>query len=386
MTGRRCAGGLGVKVWFLSTMSWPHRPVDIPDPFPGYLFDRKLAAELYQDYLSLFRRADELGYEGIFIAEHHYARTGTGPSPNLMAAVVATHTERARIGLLGNVLPLHAHPVRLAEELAMIDVLSGGRLVSGFLRGNTREYRAYGIDIARSRGMFEEAWDLIVKAWTADEPFAWHGEHYHYDVVSILPRPLQQPHPPILATANSAESIEWAARHHVPMMTGFSPTHQVADTCTYFRKFAAEQCGWTPAPADMGINRHVYVAKTDAIARAEAEEFMYDYYHVTPTTAEERQAVRSLDAARNTERSFSYKAGPHIGRPSMEVVDYERLLRDGFCIVGSPDTVTQCIREQERMTGAGVLVMYLPWGNMTLAQASQSLELFAKEVLPNLAD
>jgi alkanesulfonate monooxygenase SsuD/methylene tetrahydromethanopterin reductase-like flavin-dependent oxidoreductase (luciferase family) len=178
-----------MKVWFLSTMSWPYRPVDIPEPFPGYLWDPKLGAELYRDYIALFRRADELGYEGIFIAEHHYARTGTAPSPNLFAAAVATNTERARIGLLGNVLPIHAHPVRLAEELAMIDVLSNGRLVSGFLRGNTREYRAYGVDTAQSRGMFEEAWELIIKAWTEDQPFAWHGEHYHYDVVSILPRP-----------------------------------------------------------------------------------------------------------------------------------------------------------------------------------------------------
>jgi alkanesulfonate monooxygenase SsuD/methylene tetrahydromethanopterin reductase-like flavin-dependent oxidoreductase (luciferase family) len=105
-----------------------------------------------------------------------------------MAAVLATQTERARIGLLGNCLPLHGHPVRLAEELAMIDVLSRGRLVSGFLRGNTREYQSYSVDLRRARGMFEEAWQLIVQAWTAPEPFAWHGDYYHYDTVSIVPR------------------------------------------------------------------------------------------------------------------------------------------------------------------------------------------------------
>jgi alkanesulfonate monooxygenase SsuD/methylene tetrahydromethanopterin reductase-like flavin-dependent oxidoreductase (luciferase family) len=167
-------------------------------------------------------------------------------------------------------------------------------------------------------------------------------------------------------------------------MTGFSPTQQVAETCAYYRKFAAEQCGWTPQPDDMGINRHVYVAETDAKARAVADEFMNDYYHTSTTTTEERQAIRALDVARNTERSFSYKAAAHVGRPSMDVVDCDRLVREGFCIVGSPDSVIRQIKEQERITGAGRLVMYLPWGDMSLAQADKSLELFAREVLPHL--
>jgi alkanesulfonate monooxygenase SsuD/methylene tetrahydromethanopterin reductase-like flavin-dependent oxidoreductase (luciferase family) len=152
-------------------------------------------------------------------------------------------------------------------------------------------------------------------------------------------------------------------------MTGFSPTEQVAETFAYFRQYAREHCGWEPAPEQMGINRHVYVAPTDAQARAEADGFM------------------ELEAARNTERSFSYKALPHAGRPQMgprDAVDCERLLREGYCIVGSPDTVTRAIKEQGRLTGAGVMVTYLPWGDMRVAQARHSLELFAKEVLPQL--
>src|SRR5207248_10788405 len=125
------------------------------------------------------------------------------PSPNVLAAAVATHTTNAKIVLMGNCLPLHGHPVRLAEELAMIDVLSGGRLVSGFLRGGAREYSAYGIDLETGREMFKEAWELIVKAWTDPEPFAWHSNNYDYDVVSILPRPIQHPHPPLITGANT---------------------------------------------------------------------------------------------------------------------------------------------------------------------------------------
>ena len=377
-----------MHIWLLSTMSWPFRPagIDIPSPFPGRLFDARLAQEMYRDYLALFRQADELGYEGIFIAEHHYSKTGTAPSPNVFAAAVATHTRNARIGLMGNCLPIHAHPVRLAEELAMLDVLSGGRLVSGFLRGNSQEYQHYGVDISKARGMYEEAWDLIVKAWTDPEPFAWHGEHYHYDVVSILPRPVQQPHPPIVATASSGETIEWAARHRVPMLTAFSPTDQIAQTFAYYRKYAADECGWTPTAGHTGISRHVYVAPTDAQAMAEGAEFMADYYHATASSPEDREDFRKFESQRNTASSFAYKGGIHSSRPRMEQVDAERLTRDGYVIVGSPDTVTRQIKEQQRITGAGILLTYLPWGNMSLAQASSSIELFAKEVMPHLAD
>jgi alkanesulfonate monooxygenase SsuD/methylene tetrahydromethanopterin reductase-like flavin-dependent oxidoreductase (luciferase family) len=366
-------------------MSWPYRPTDIPYPFPGALFDPQLAQQLYGDYLALFRQADELGYEAIMIAEHHSNKTGTAPSPNLFAAAVATHTRNARIGLMGNCLPLHGHPVRLAEELAMLDVLSGGRLISGFIRGNTQEYHVFDVDIAQARAMFEESWELIVKAWTEPEPFAWQSEHYHYDVVSILPRPIQQPHPTIVTAASSAEGIEWAARKRVPLFTAFSPTEQIAETFAYYRECAQKE-GWTATPDYTGMSRHLYVAPTDAQARAEADEFMQDYYHVTPGAAEGRSGFRDMDAARNTERSFAYKREEHIGRPRMATVDCDRLLREGFCIVGSPDTVVRAIKEQERITGAGILQTYLPWGNMSLAQASRSIELFAKEVLPHLAD
>jgi alkanesulfonate monooxygenase SsuD/methylene tetrahydromethanopterin reductase-like flavin-dependent oxidoreductase (luciferase family) len=205
-----------VKVWLFDIMPWPYRQWEIPHPFPGRLFDRQLGKELYDGHLALYRRADELGYDGVCFAEHHYGTNSVDPSPNLMAAAVATQTSSCKLVVLGNCLPMHGHPVRLAEELAMIDVLSGGRLISGFIRGGGGEYYAYNVDITKGRAMFNEAADLIVKAWTEEEPFAWHSEHYDYDVVSILPRPIQQPHPPVICAANSAESIEFAAQHHYP--------------------------------------------------------------------------------------------------------------------------------------------------------------------------
>jgi alkanesulfonate monooxygenase SsuD/methylene tetrahydromethanopterin reductase-like flavin-dependent oxidoreductase (luciferase family) len=127
-----------LEVWLFNICPWPYDIAKIGYPFPSSLYDAQRAMDLYEGAMAVDRRADELGFDGVCFAEHHYGRTAVSPSPNLLAAAVATHTERAKIVLMGNCLPLHGHPVRLAEELAMIDVMSGGRLVSGFIRGGTR--------------------------------------------------------------------------------------------------------------------------------------------------------------------------------------------------------------------------------------------------------
>jgi alkanesulfonate monooxygenase SsuD/methylene tetrahydromethanopterin reductase-like flavin-dependent oxidoreductase (luciferase family) len=372
-----------MQVWLFNIMMWPYRQAEIPYPFPGTMYDRKLGKELYDGHLALFKRADELGYDGVCFAEHHYAFNGTAPSPNLMAAAVATHTSNVKLALLGNCLPIHGHPVRLAEELAMIDVLSNGRLMSGFLRGTARETHAYGIDNAEARGRWEEAWELIVKAWTEPEPFAWHSTYFDYDEVSIVPRPLQLPHPPVLAAANSAESIEWAAQHHASLLTSFSPTEQIAETFAYYRKYAQEQCGWTPAPEDTGVSRQVYVAATDAKAREEVEGHARNFYNNigmgVHTTAE-------MQRKRITDRSYAYKSAPHRNMPVGDDAQYERLREAGYLVAGSPDTVTRLIKDQQKRLGVGRFLTYLPFGTMEPRQAMGSLELFAKEVLPNLRD
>lgn len=370
-----------MKVWLFDIMQWPYRQWEIPYPFPGYMWDRELSQEHYQGHLDLLRRADELGYDGVCLAEHHYGFQGTAPSPNLMAAAVATHTSSAKIVLMGNCLPIHGHPVRLAEELAMIDVLSNGRLVSGFLRGTARESHAYGIDNKEVRTRYEEAWELIVKAWTEEEPFAWHSEHFNYDVVSILPRPIQQPHPPVVAAANSAESIEWAAQHHASLLTSFAPTEQIAETFGYYRKYAQEQCGWTPRPEDTGVSRQVYVSTTDAKAREEVEEHALQFYGNIATHV---QGASNLQKDRVTERSYAYKTMQHRTMPSGADAKYEAVMRDGYLIAGSPDTVTRRIKEQQEALGVGLFLTYYPFGTMEIPQAKKNLELFASEVLPHL--
>jgi alkanesulfonate monooxygenase SsuD/methylene tetrahydromethanopterin reductase-like flavin-dependent oxidoreductase (luciferase family) len=372
-----------VEVWLFNIRPWPYDVAEIGYPFPSSLYDAGRAKALYDGAMAVDRRADELGFDGVCFAEHHYGRTAVSPSPNLLAAAVATHTERAKIVLMGNCLPLHAHPVRLAEELAMIDVLSGGRLVSGFIRGGTREYEGYGINIREGRAMYEEAWDLIVKAWTDPEPFAWHGTHYNYDVISILPRPVQEPHPPIIVGANTAESLEWAAEKRVRLITSLSPTAQIAQTLDYYRKYAAEECGWTPTSEHTGVSRHVYVGTTDAKAREECLEHVQNTFG-SPRASTEKSEMRERDTGRHTERSFAYKTQQHEHRSIADRVDLDRLSDDGYLIVGSPDTVTRKIKEQQAALGVGLFVPYIPFGSMEPARALTCVELFGKEVLPHL--
>jgi alkanesulfonate monooxygenase SsuD/methylene tetrahydromethanopterin reductase-like flavin-dependent oxidoreductase (luciferase family) len=347
------------------------------------MWDQGFASELYTETLAINRRADELGFDGVCFAEHHYGTTSITPSPNLTAAATATHTSNAKIVLMGNCLPLHAHPVRVAEELAMIDVMSGGRLVSGFIRGGVREYSAYGIEIRQGREMFQEAWDLIVKCWTDDEPFAWHGKHYDYDVVSILPRPLQEPHPQIILGGNTAESIEWAAQHHVPLLTSLSPTSQIIETFDYYRSYAAKECGWTPSAKHTGVSRHVYVSSSDKKAREEAADHVRLTFRA-PGKRDDAAEMNSGDSGRHTDRSFAYKTEEHQHRPRANDMQYEQLERDGYIIVGGPDTVVRKIKEQQETLGVGTFIIYCPFGAMEPAETRRVVELFGKEVLPHL--
>ena len=374
-----------MKVWLFDIMPWPYRHREVPHPFPGYMFDRELARGLYQDHLALYRRADELGYDGVCFAEHHYGTNSVDPSPNLMAAAVATQTTNCKIVILGNCLPMHGHPVRLAEELALVDQLSNGRLISGFIRGGGGEYYAYNIDIKHGRAMFNEAAELIVKAWTEEEPFAWHSEHYDYPVVSILPRPLQRPHPPVIMAGNSAESIEWAAEHHYPLMTSFSPTDQIAETFSYYRKYAQEHCGWTPGPEHMGVSRQTYVAETDAKAREEIQEHAEAFYEMI-TVPSQKPEMQTINAGRYTDRSFSYKEEGHVHMPRGSRATWDRVQEDGLLVTGSPDTVIRKIREQKEALGVGIFLTYLPFGSLEPRDSMKSMELFAKEVLPVIRD
>lgn len=165
--------------------------------FSNKHFDPVAGSRIYNEYLEHYILADELGIDGIMLNEHHNAPFCMQAKTNIFASIVAAATKRAKIVILGNPLPLCDNPIRLAEELAMIDMISKGRLVSGFVRDGGQEQLAAGVNPAFNRERFEEAHDLIVKIWTQPGPFRWEGTHYQHRVVNPWAVPLRKPHPRI---------------------------------------------------------------------------------------------------------------------------------------------------------------------------------------------
>jgi alkanesulfonate monooxygenase SsuD/methylene tetrahydromethanopterin reductase-like flavin-dependent oxidoreductase (luciferase family) len=154
------------------------------------------------EYLQEFQYADRLGFDLLTFNEHHSKEYNLDSAPNLIASYLVATTQRAKILPTGAILPIH-NPLRIAEEYAMLDVISGGRIIAGFERGGITNYLAYSVPL-EEKARFEEAWDLIIKAWTTHEPFAWNGKYYHFNSVSIWPRPHTHPHPPIHTAGPSA--------------------------------------------------------------------------------------------------------------------------------------------------------------------------------------
>src|SRR6478752_10746493 len=191
----------------------------LPYPLGKDYFDSAVAVKTYAEHLEAWEALDRLGYDGVGFNEHHTSPYGLMNSPNVMAAAASQRTKRLKLLIYGNLLPIH-DPLRLAEELSMIDCLSNGRLISGFARGIPREHVVYGVNQTESRARFEEAVGIIRGLWT-EEVYSHEGKFWSYKDVAIWPRPVQQPHPPVwIPVTSSKETIEFAARNNLPITPG----------------------------------------------------------------------------------------------------------------------------------------------------------------------
>ena len=194
---------------------------ELPYPLPRH-FKADVAVRTYAEHLEAWEEMDRLGYDGVGFNEHHCSPYGLMNSPNLMAAAAAQRTKRLKLLIYGNLLPLH-EPLRLAEELAMLDCLSNGRLISGFARGIPREYQVHNVPLGDSRARFEEAFDIITRAWT-EEIFSYQGKFWSYKDVAIWPRPVQQPHPPDLDAGRRQQGIDRVrGKHKCRITPGLAP-------------------------------------------------------------------------------------------------------------------------------------------------------------------
>lgn len=377
-----------MKLYNFDLLAYPHVPKDAPrTPVPSNFFDPIKGAANYAEHLDEMTYCEELGLDGVVFNEHHYSSYGTMPSPNLIAAALSQRTKRIKIGVLGNILPLRNHPVRVAEEYAMIDCLSNGRLIAGFVRGIPAEYVWYGVNPEESRGRFQEAYDLIMTAWT-NSVWSFEGEFYSLKDCAIWPRPLQQPHPPIWIAARSAESIEWCVKRHLPCAQVYQTTGQIEDTFNYYRSKAKED-GWEAQPDDFILCRHIYIDESNKKAQEIAEPAMRYFFSVynrgfndaiNQTAADQQKLLAKL----TSERSFNYFREGNRSRIDFSTLGWDELIKSGYMIAGDPDSVARQIQDQMKQIGADHFMGMFHIGNLAHEKVISSLNLFKKEIMPRL--
>ena len=378
-------------------MAYPYLPADFDEKYdsgwvtvPNGLWDRERTDGLYQEYIDQLVYGEELGFDGLVLNEHHQNIYGLMPSPNIIAAALTQRTSSAKIIVLGNLLPLHLNPLRVAEEYAMIDSITGGRLVAGFAVGGGPEAYNYQVSSPQARLRFWEAVDLIVRAWTEDGPFEHEGHHYPLRYVNVWPKPRRTPHPPVwIPGALSIETIHEVARRGFDFFLS-SRTHGAA-TRTARERFASilTEYGGKYQPFRFGVLLSVYVSETDEQARAEAEEGVW-YFLKFCLKGHLRRIGRTLTFGPGVP-SQSVKSWENYLRnsdPDAEMlgdaVSWEDLDSKASIIVGSPATVRRKLWALIEEGQIGRFLIQFHFGNMKPELARKSMKLFAEQVAPAL--
>ena len=351
---------------------WVNLPNSFYDPVKGH--------KLYNRYLDELEYAEELGFDGVAVNEHHQTAYGLMPSPIVMASALARRTKRVKIAILGSALPLREHPMTVAEEHAMVDVISGGRLISGFVRGIGAEYHTFGINPTISHDRFHEAHDLIVQAWTKPGPFSFSGRHYNVDYVNLWPRPYQTPHPPIwVPSQGSKETIDWAShpdRRYTYLQT-FSPAKTVEKYLQSYRDTAADY-GYEAADSQLGWAVPIYVSDTDRQAIREAKHHFELFRNRFLKMPFEMLLPPGYTSRDSLKRVMAAKA------MLSQDLTIETAIEMGMIICGSPESVRQRLEEYWKSMRFDNLLTMLHFGSLPEDLTRRNMKLFAENVLPAL--
>jgi alkanesulfonate monooxygenase SsuD/methylene tetrahydromethanopterin reductase-like flavin-dependent oxidoreductase (luciferase family) len=347
--------------------------------FSNKNYDPEKGAELYHDYLDQMEFADQLGFDGVCLNEHHQTAYGMMPIPGVLAGALARSVKHANIAILGRALPLVNNPLNIAEEYAMLDNLTRGRIIAGFVRGIGAEYHSTGVNPAYSQERFAEAHDLIIQAWTRPGPFAFHGKHYQFRYVNPWPRPFQEPHPPIwIPSQGSGSTIRWAAKMRYTYCQTLSPIAAVAKFFQLYRD-EAEKAGYEASPDQLAWSNTIYVGETDKKAMKEAKphlEALVNYLLKMPTDMllppgyTDTASMKRVRAVKVTGKTATI----------------EDLVKSGVVIVGSPETVRERLAAYQDLAGFNTSLTKTQFGTMPNEMARANMTAIAEEILPAFRD
>jgi alkanesulfonate monooxygenase SsuD/methylene tetrahydromethanopterin reductase-like flavin-dependent oxidoreductase (luciferase family) len=316
--------------------------------------------DLYEQRLQVIELFDRSGFYAYHVAEHHFTPLGMAPSPSVFLSAVGQRTKRLRFGTFVYALPAH-HPLRVLEEICMLDHMSGGRLEIGFGRGSVPfEIAYYGQNAQERQQIYAERLELILKAFTAGT-LTWQGRYDRFENVPIEMAPLQKPHPPLWYGAHSADSAERAAQKGFNIVTNDAPGNARSIIDRYRQVW--QQTQNSNAVPKMGLVRFIVIAETDSDA----------------LTIAKRAYLRWRS-------SFVYLSAMHGTLPDspLNVQSFDQLIGQGQAFAGSVDTARVFLRKQLEISGANYLVGQFCFGDLSLSEMRRSVELFAAHVMPAL--
>jgi alkanesulfonate monooxygenase SsuD/methylene tetrahydromethanopterin reductase-like flavin-dependent oxidoreductase (luciferase family) len=377
--------------WF-NLMPWPYLPDDFREKHHSVwvdidqkLFDPVKSHEVYNTYMDLLEYAGTLGFDGIGVNEHHQNGYGIMPSPNLIAAGLARRTKDPAIVVLGNSIALYNPPIRVAEEFAMLDCISGGRLVAGFPVGTSMDTNfCYGQIQALTREKYAEAHEMIIKAWTTREPFVFNGRYNKLRHVNIWPRPIQQPHPPVhIPGGGSVETYDFCIdntySYSYLSFTGYIRAQALMNG---YWKRVEERGAPDKSPYRAGFAQTICVAETDEEAERLYWPHLNYFYnrclHVYPGFAD-APGYRTIKTIQTG--ALSQYAPPRGGFAELTWKD---LIEGGHVIAGSPETVRQRMEDLIKGLHVGNIFCLMHVGNMPTDKCMYSTKLFADKVMPKL--
>jgi alkanesulfonate monooxygenase SsuD/methylene tetrahydromethanopterin reductase-like flavin-dependent oxidoreductase (luciferase family) len=390
---------------------------------PNTFYDPEVGAHYYNEYIDEAIYAEELGFDAIMLNEHHGTPFCMGAVMNVEAAILARVTKKARIVLLGNPLPVLKHPLRMAEELAMIDLISKGRLVPGWVRGAGSEQIFNNANPAYNREYFNEAHDVVIAAWTRPGPFRWEGKHFNYRYINPWVLPYQKPHPPIwIPGVISPETVIWCAEHRYPYIGLGTALHSTVELWNLYQQTAARE-GYTAGTENFGYLQQIHVSDTEEKAQEEGKAALFGGGAANfsrpewtlPPGYNSKEATRRL-ARQATEYGFLGITSEKLaeaqrgdGRDPNEPKGRtrERLMRgeisieearqkiygqyqkaqDGLqIIIGTPKTVIPKLKLILEVLRPGVMGLFQAQGPLTTEQRMNSIRLMGQEVLPALRE